>query len=165
MIRRFTVAAALASCCAAGMGCQTAMNCGDGCGRGSSMAFQKYDCSCDGACGACCGGANADGGGSTCGAACGDACNNCDPPMRRLMGWAFGCSGCGECYWNEWHNDPPPVCEPCNRCGQYAGAGSAGNYQAPYRHHDALAAAAPSDLPPLEEVQRPADPAADVIID
>jgi hypothetical protein len=133
------------------------------------MAFQKYDCSCDSTCGGCCGGAASGGHGTacgdSCGTACGDGCDGCDPPLRRLMNQAFGCNGCGECYWNEWHNDPPPVCEPCNRCGQYLGPGGFGEYQAPYRRHAGLAVAAPSELPPLEETEDLADPAIDQVIE
>lgn len=43
------------------------------------------------------------------------------------------CTGCSsELYWNEWYNDPPRCCDPCDRCGNWIGP-SAG-YQAPYSH-------------------------------
>lgn len=39
-----------------------------------------------------------------------------------LFGCLFGNTGCsGEIYWDEWHNDPPRCCDPCNRCGQWVG--------------------------------------------
>src|SRR5688572_24843085 len=115
MVNRLNVAAALVFCLAAGVGCQSAMTCGDDCGRGCSRAFEKYDCSCDGVCGQCCG---ADQCGCQDGCAGGDCSGNscdCDPPLRRMMCKICGCTGCGECYFNEWINDPPALCEPCNR--------------------------------------------------
>lgn len=72
------------------------------------------------------------------------------------MGWLCGCTGCGECYFHEWQNDPPSVCEPCDRCGNYTGAGSTGYYQAPYRRHDGFVAnSKPTNLPPLELAENP----------
>ncbi|MEN0111334.1 MAG: hypothetical protein AAF805_11485 [Planctomycetota bacterium] len=45
-----------------------------------------------------------------------------------------GCGGCdGEVYWNEWHNDPPRCCDPCDDCGNWVGP-SAANMRAPYEH-------------------------------
>jgi hypothetical protein len=49
-----------------------------------------------------------------------------------------GCcyAGCGcneEVYWNEWHNDPPRCCDPCDCYGNWTGPGS-GPYHAPYAH-------------------------------
>jgi hypothetical protein len=151
MLNRFRFAAALAVCLACG-GCRGVMNCGEDCGRGCSMAFQKYDCSCDGVCGECC--VDASGCDSQCGSACGNGCAECEPPVRRCLNRLFGCNGCGECYWNEWHNHPPSLCEPCDRCGNYVGPSQRGPYQAPYRRHDGFGAA-PAELPPLEV----ADPA------
>jgi hypothetical protein len=29
--------------------------------------------------------------------------------------------GCGEHYWNEWHNDPPDTCDPCDDWGNFTG--------------------------------------------
>ena len=145
MLNRRFVAAALALCTLAAAGCQSVTRCGDDCGRGCSMAFQKYDCSSDNVCGQCCGGDSA---------ACGEACGGCDSAceggtLRRILGCMGGCTGCGECYWNEWHNDPPALCEPCNRCGHYVGPGSAGYYRAPYRH-DGFVANKSSSAAPLE---------------
>jgi hypothetical protein len=134
------------------------------------MAFQKYDCSCDGVCGQCCGGDSCCGNDACgcgnkcdngCGGGCDSGCAECDPPVRRCLNRLFGCNGCGECYWNEWHNDPPSVCEPCNRCGQYIGPGQLGYYQAPYRRHEGVIAKAPSNLPPLELAEQVEDPAGD----
>jgi hypothetical protein len=115
------------------------------------MAFQKYDCSCDGVCGQCCGGAC----GSGCDSACDDGCCG-DSQGEGLMGKLFGCTGCGECYWNEWHNDPPPLCEPCDRCGNYIGPGSVGHYRALYRRVEGLAESRPAIAQPLELAERPA---------
>lgn len=56
---------------------------------------------------------------------CGDACGACGPcgfhPLRSLFG-ALGCSsGCGEFYVDEWINDPPDKCDPCDEHGGYVG--------------------------------------------
>jgi hypothetical protein len=157
MKSRQLLASALAFCCAASSGCLAVSNCDGGCGRGCSMAFQKYDCSCDGVCGECCGDARCG-----CDDGCAGGCDSaCDPPLRRLMGRMCGCTGCGECYWNEWHNDPPRVCEPCDRCGDYRGPGRLGYYQAPYRRQDFYAGTeepqTTSRVPPLELAEEPAD--------
>jgi hypothetical protein len=151
MLNRRLVAAALALCILAAAGCQSITSCGDSCGRGCSMAFQKYDCSCDGVCGQCCGGS------TECADKCDGACNGpCEGgPLRRLLG-CTSCTGCGECYWNEWHNDPPSLCEPCDRCGHYVGRGATGHYRAPYRH-DGYVAEQTSAVPPLEVAEQPAD--------
>src|SRR5688500_5331927 len=61
------------------------------------------------------------GGGGACNdcatAPCG-GCGNCDlcslTPLRTLFN-AFRCSsGCGEFYVDEWINDPPDKCDPCD---------------------------------------------------
>ena len=128
------------------------MQCGQGCapGRGASLAFTKYDCSCDGACGACCSGAH-----------CGSAVDGCDSyrdaANAGCLGRALACHGCGELYWNEWHNAPPALCQPCDCLGNYTGPGAAGYYRAPYRRHDALTAGASWGQPPLELAQRGED--------
>ena len=70
------------------------------------------------------------------------------------MGMLCGCTGCGELYWNEWHNDPPSVCEPCDRCGNYIGPGSAGYYRAPYRRHDGFVESKHSAVRPLELAEK-----------
>jgi hypothetical protein len=156
MLNRRFVAAALALSIAAAAGCQSVTSCGDSCGRGSSMAFQKYDCSSDNVCGQCCGESTACGAACGCDGACDSACDG--GLLRRILGCTYGCTGCGECYWNEWHNDPPSVCEPCNRCGHYVGPGSTGYYRAPYRH-DGFVSQKMQSLPPLEVAEEPADEA------
>jgi hypothetical protein len=146
MLNRSSLAAALAACCLLAAGCQTAMNCGAGCRP--SMAFQKYDCSCDGVCGPCCGGAKCGApscGASSCSDTCTGGCDSCDGnqgPLRDALGAICGCTGCGDLYWSEWHNDPPG-CEPCDRCGNYTGPGSLGYYRAPYRRDIGVIAEAP----------------------
>ena len=135
MLDQLRVAAALAACCFVCPGCRSVMDCGDGCQRGNSLAFSKYDCSCDDACGgAKCGGS------TSCG--CKGAGDNCgcggDKSRWRLLDRICGCHGCGEWYWNEWHNDPPMVCEPCDHCGSYIGPGQPGYYRAPYRTADLM---------------------------
>jgi hypothetical protein len=161
MLNRLGVAVALAFWCAAGLGCRSMMQCGDGCaegcGRGSSLAFSKYDCSCDGVCGECCGGekcdccepcdGGVDGRDGCCGAGCGG-----DKSRWRLLDRICGCHGCGELYWSEWHNDPPALCEPCDCLGNYTGCGAAGCYRAPYRRPDELVSAGRQSAPPALEV-------------
>lgn len=42
--------------------------------------------------------------------------------LDALHGHFWGCSGCGEVYWNEWQYDPPDCCDPCDDCyGQFVG--------------------------------------------
>jgi hypothetical protein len=117
------------------------------------MAFQKYDCSCDGVCGECCGGAGC-GGAAACGDACtggsGDGCTEGRCGVVNGLRNCLGCTGCGELYWSEWHNDPPSVCEPCDCLGNYTGPGGAGYYRAPYRRHDGLVESRPAAVRPLE---------------
>ena len=60
---------------------------------------------------------------------CGDCgvapCRN--RPILRGLGHLFGCgSGCGEVYYDEWCNDPPACCDPCDSCGNFAGGGGCG---------------------------------------
>lgn len=75
--------------------------------------------------------------------------------MSRLC----GCTGCGELYWNEWFNDPPAVCEPCDCCGNFLGPSSPGYYRAPYRRREVFADEAPaSTTPPLEMAEIEAAP-------
>ncbi len=33
-------------------------------------------------------------------------------------------SGCGERYWGDFYGDPPDLCDPCDRCGNYTGRGN-----------------------------------------
>ena len=133
-----------------GVGCSS-MHCGDRCGYGSPYAGMKYECACE-TCGPNCGpscGEHACGCAEpTCGCECGDQCGNsrgwCSSLFRR------GCNGCGELYWNEWFNDPPTACEPCDCRGNYIGPGEMGYYQASYLHDAPYSESAPTALPPLE---------------
>lgn len=45
----------------------------------------------------------------------------CRSPWQTICGTFGRCTGCGDCYWSEWYNDPPDCCDPCNRCGDYVG--------------------------------------------
>lgn len=144
-------AALFAALAASGCSCVTCSK--SVCGPGKSpYAFQKYNCCCE-TCGPG-GGGGCGGQGAGCGnnVACGDACSasgcttgscasgcgGCDrcggddgcggrPCLRflRRLGSALNCAGCGECYWNEWYNDPPSCAEPCDCCGNWAGPGHA----------------------------------------
>ncbi|MCC6492425.1 MAG: hypothetical protein IT424_05330 [Pirellulales bacterium] len=147
MLARLNALAAVAALCASGMGCR-AVQCGDACGRGCSMAFQKYDCACEDACGGCCGSGASD---QTCDCAAPCAAEGCAQGVcsgrcgagRGLKGWLSrlcGCNDCGEMYWSEWHNDPPCVYEPCDNCGRYAGGCrcESAAYQADYRAEGAV---------------------------
>jgi hypothetical protein len=97
----------------------------------------KYDCACGETCGPdfaltrkCgCGGGQC---GAACGAGCTDRCCGEQPCCRTLLDELFGCNGCGELYWNEWYNDPPACCEPCDCLGNYAGGHAAGSYYRPH---------------------------------
>lgn len=55
---------------------------------------------------------------------CGD-CGRCDlccfNPLRSLFSAIHCSSGCGEFYYDEWINDPPDACDPCDDCGNYVG--------------------------------------------
>jgi hypothetical protein len=61
---------------------------------------------------ACCDDGCCDDGCGSCGGACwGDDCHR-----GRCKPWCL-LGGCGEFYWNEWFNDPPDCCDPCDCCG------------------------------------------------
>ncbi len=80
--------------------------CNDGCADGSCASGGCSDGSC---------GATADCGG----------CGKCDlcafNPIKSLFK-SIGCSsGCGEFYFDEWINDPPDACDPCDDCGNFVG--------------------------------------------
>ena len=79
---------------------------------------------------------------------CEGGCDSCARPCFPLLGKIFnglnaikrcivchgcasGCSGCGERYSSEWHNDPPGCADPCDGCGNWTGC-RGGVYQAPY---------------------------------
>jgi hypothetical protein len=62
-------------------------------------------------------------GGACQGGECND-CNSCGSgcqPLRNLWGMLFCSKGCGEFYFDEWINDPPDRCDPCDQHGGYVG--------------------------------------------
>jgi hypothetical protein len=151
MLSRACQFAALIAALAAS-GCSCCVTCSKSvCGPGKSpYAFQKYNCCCetcgpnggcggqDGGCGekvACGDACGASGCTSACSSGCAAGCDGCGcddgcggrPCLRflRRLGSALNCAGCGECYWNEWYNDPPSCAEPCDCCGNWAGPGHA----------------------------------------
>lgn len=143
-----------------GCGCETGCGdtCGYHCGPGRDWALRRFrgDCNCEGIrfnyCvkDDCCGDASC-GVEPDCG--CEPACGCAEPDcgcegscgLRGcLRGWRFlgrynplGCLGCGGCdgelYWNEWSNDPPRCCDPCNRCGDWNGPGKSACCKFPKR--------------------------------
>ena len=57
-----------------------------------------------------------------------DSCGGCGSGhccgfglIRLLKKVLTPCYGCGELYWNEFYNDPPANCEPCNNHGNWIG--------------------------------------------
>lgn len=125
--------------------CETSCNCGDGCCEPACGCGGYCDepCGCGDYCGDCCEptcGCDSCcepscGCGSTCGSpySCSGWFDSCERFCKAMFGSCGGCTGCSsECYWSEWHNDPPRCCDPCDRCGNWIGP-SAG-YQAPYNH-------------------------------
>ena len=70
---------------------------------------------------------------------CGSAFRVCDGPCGggndpctwypgKCLFEKAGCnSGCGKYYWSDWHSEPPDCCDPCDRCGNYAGRYYEGN--------------------------------------
>ncbi|HTN74173.1 MAG TPA: hypothetical protein VL096_02965 [Pirellulaceae bacterium] len=82
--------------------------CGGGCGGSCGNA----DCGTTGSCGA----------GGDCGAGPSCGAGGCCPhPFRNLWRSITCSSGCGEFYFDEWINDPPERCDPCDDYGRYAG--------------------------------------------
>ncbi|TWT77009.1 hypothetical protein Pla123a_24360 [Posidoniimonas polymericola] len=115
----FCVCTGSDGCCDASCGCEV------GCGCEADCAVDPGCCAEPGCCAdPCCG---ADACGDVCG--CGDCCRpgaaclyNVKYALGKLFGGLVGCSGCdGEIYWNEWHNDPPRCCDPCDKCGGWVG--------------------------------------------
>jgi hypothetical protein len=69
-----------------------------------------------------------------------DGCDSCEPchypgPLQcvgnilrpigvLLTPERWGCKGCGDVYWGDFHGDPPYCCDPCNQRGQYVGYGN-----------------------------------------
>lgn len=140
MTRRVPLALFLSAVLMAGGGCCGGqLLCGGGdcsvSGYGCAGLFEG-DIACGGPMANCdCGGAACQG---ACDVACDEPCGECGPCLPLLScllrGLALGChgEGCGEVYWNDYHNDPPDVCEPCDGYGNWTG--SRGLYRAPYRN-------------------------------
>jgi len=73
---------------------------------------------------------------SSCGSSCGGSCGDCADPSAQcgpltivhklLHPQKWNCGSCGERYWGDFHGDPPECCDPCDRCGNFTGAGSDG---------------------------------------
>lgn len=66
---------------------------------------------------------------------CGEDCGGCGTCRRSCWGfpifhYLFSCNGCGETYWDEWRNDPPSCCDPCDCHGNWTGG--PGGYSTPY---------------------------------
>lgn len=76
----------------------------------------------DGACGGgCASGSCGEGCGDPTCAGCADCHVCCISPIRNLW-YLLNCSnGCGEYYFDEWINDPPDACDPCDDYGCYTG--------------------------------------------
>jgi hypothetical protein len=102
--------------------------CGDACGCAGTC---EPGCGCEPACGCVPSGRSCSRRQCTCGGLffaswCGRVVGSVD----RFC----GCTGCdGELYWNEWHNDPPRCCDPCDCHGNWVGP-VYGGYRAPYDH-------------------------------
>ena len=67
--------------------------------------------------------------GSAYSAGCAGPCAPCGPLSAVLslfhpLTWCG--SSCGECYLGDFHGDPPECCDPCDRCGNFVGAGAGG---------------------------------------
>jgi hypothetical protein len=50
-----------------------------------------------------------------------------DGPFARCA----RCQGCGEMYWGDWFEAPPPCCDPCDQCGNWVGPPESASW--PYR--------------------------------
>ena len=87
-------------------------DCGGGCGGSCGNA----DCGTTGCADGSCGAGGDCGVGPSCGAG---GC--CPHPFRNLWRSITCSSGCGEFYFDEWVNDPPERCDPCDDHGRYAG--------------------------------------------
>jgi hypothetical protein len=65
--------------------------------------------------------------------------------IRGVFRPLFGCGGCdSELYWNEWHNDPPRCCDPCDPCGNWVGPAGAPHHHAAHAYQTMTADATPS---------------------
>jgi hypothetical protein len=100
-----------------GCGCEASCGCpcGDSCGCGCGDCCEP-SCGCSSGCGYSHG----------CGI-CNGCCGLCTAVARCWTSLCGCCGGCGnECYYNEWYNDPPYCCDPCDHCGNYTGCGCGG---------------------------------------
>lgn len=57
---------------------------------------------------------------------CDPCATRCQGPLSFVLGLlhpiCWGCDGgCGEMYWGDFHGDPPDLCDPCDRCGNWTG--------------------------------------------
>src|SRR5690349_16817589 len=64
-------------------------------------------------------------------------------------------TGCGECYWSEWFNDPPDCHDPCDCYGNLAGKRHHGVMQAGH-HAPVPTLASPDMVESIEETPAPA---------
>ncbi|HUT10315.1 MAG TPA: hypothetical protein VMY42_07460 [Thermoguttaceae bacterium] len=112
-------------------------NCGPGCESvcpgpcGPGGCPMPCAAPCEPACAEGCGPPCAEPCGPPCGPACGPGCGHCYPgPLACVLGLLHAPTwygpACGERYWGDFHGDPPDCCDPCNRHGDYVGAGKAG---------------------------------------
>ncbi len=107
-------------CCCTGMngcgiGCEPVLpGCGTGCGGCSS---------CDAGCGVETAGCGVEA--DCCDSGCdGGACQGdyyCWSPLRGLHNMLTCKSGCSGIYWDEWINEPPAECDPCDQHGNFVG--------------------------------------------
>ena len=52
----------------------------------------------------------------------GGGCGSCLGRVKSHIHAALTCgSGCGDLVWDEWIDNPPDCCDPCNDCGQWTG--------------------------------------------
>jgi hypothetical protein len=99
--------------------------CDDGCGCGCTKPCGAVGCRTCSPCSPC---------GDCCCDPCADPCGNCcyaRPWYRGPLSCLFAlftpncwCGpSCGQRYWGDFYSDPPDCCDPCDRCGNYAGCG------------------------------------------
>jgi hypothetical protein len=77
--------------------------------------------------GSCCDACGVGCGASSCGAACG-ACWDGYGLHGGPLSWLYTVffagydgPGCGDCYWSDFHSEPPDCCDPCDRHGNWIG--------------------------------------------
>ena len=119
------------------------------CGPGIAICDPTHCCdACGPACGDACGPACCDACGPACACdpvpacdpcidSCGDVCCDacCGPydacgcrwgPLTwvfRIFSCGYFGSGCGQCYWSDFHSEPPDCCDPCDQWGNWTGGG------------------------------------------